>query len=139
MMDGVVLTDHGMLNDFDAMLIEDVYIYPQTVMIGGMPFNGVVNFVTKNNHVAGLHFPPNVRVMDFKGVSYPECYTGGRPAGNDDLRQVLYWHPAFEAKAGKKNEINLEMPSYKGKFKAVAEGWKRGGIPVRAEYTFEIQ
>ncbi len=52
MMDGVVLTDHGMLNDFDAMLIEDVYIYPQTVMIGGIPFNGVVNFVTKNNHVA---------------------------------------------------------------------------------------
>ena len=139
MMDGVVLTDHGMLDDFDAMMIDDVYIYPQTVMIGGIPFNGVVNFVTKNNHVAGLHFPPNVRVMDFKGVSYPVCYTGGRPAGNDDLRQVLYWHPAFEAKAGKKNEIKLEMPSYKGKFKAVAEGWKRGGIPVRAEYSFEIQ
>ena len=139
MMDGVVLTDHGMLNDFDAMLIDDVYIYPQTVMIGGIPFNGVVNFVTKNNHVAGLHFPPNVRVMDFKGASYPVCYTGGRPAGNKDLRQFLFWHPAFEAKAGKKNEIKLEMPSYKGKFKAVAEGWKRGGIPVRAEYTFEIQ
>ena len=29
MMDGVVLTDHGMLNDFDAMLIEAGY--PSTV------------------------------------------------------------------------------------------------------------
>ncbi len=139
MMDGVVLTDHGMLNDFDAMLLEDVYIYPQTVIIGGVPFNGVVNFVSKNNYVTRLHFPPNVRVMDFKGASYPVYYAGGRPAGDKDLRQVLYWHPAFEAKAGRRNEINLEIPGYKGRFKAVAEGWKRGGIPVRAEYTFEIQ
>ncbi|MBO6249340.1 MAG: hypothetical protein J6N54_11060, partial [Bacteroidales bacterium] len=139
MMDGVVLTDHGMLDDFDAMLLEDVYIYPQTVMISGIPFNGVVNFVSKNNYVTGLHFPANVRVMDFKGASYPVCYTGERPSGDKDLRQVLYWHPAFVAKAGIKNEITLEMPGYKGRFKAVAEGWKRGGIPIRAEYTFEIQ
>ena len=138
MMDGVVLTDHGMLEDFDAMLLEDVYIYPQTVILGGIPFNGVVNFVTKSNHVAGLHFPPNVRVMDFKGASYPVYYAGGRPAGDKDLRQVLYWHPAFEAKAGIKNEILLEMPGYKGRFKAVAEGWKRGGTPVRAECDFEL-
>lgn len=139
MMDGVVLTDHGMLDDFDAMLLEDVYIYPQTVMISGIPFNGVVNFVSKNNYVTGLHFPPNVRVMDFKGASYPVYYTGGRPAGDKDLRQVLYWHPAFEAKAGTKNEITLEMPGYKGRFKAVAEGWKHGGIPVRAECAFEMR
>ena len=139
MMDGVVLTDHGMLDDFDAMLLEDVYIYPQTVIISGIPFNGVVNFVSKNNYVTGLHFPPNVRVMDFKGASYPVCYTGGRPSGDKDLRQVLYWHPAFEAKAGKRSEIRLEMPGYKGRFKAVAEGWKKGGIPVRAEYAFEMR
>lgn len=139
MMDGVVLTDHGMLDDFDAMLLEDVYIYPQTVMIGGIPFNGVVNFVSKNNHVTGLHFPPNVRVMDFKGTSYPVCYTGGRPDAERDMRQVLYWHPAFEAKAGERSEIRLEMPGYRGRFKVVAEGWKRGGVPVRAECTFETQ
>ena len=139
MMDGVVLTDHGMLDDFDATLLDDVYIYPQTVMISGIPFNGVVNFVSKNNYVTGLLFTPNVRVMDFKGASYPVCYTGERPSGDKDLRQVLYWHPAFEAKAGKRSEIRLEMPGYKGRFKAVAEGWKHGGIPVRAECAFEMR
>lgn len=113
MMDGVVLTDHGMLDDFDAMLIDDVYIYPQTVMIGGIPFNGVVNFVTKNNHVAGLHFPPNVRVMDFKGVSYPVCYTGGRPTGNEDLRQVLFWHPLSKPRPERKTRSNWKCPATK--------------------------
>lgn len=44
MMDGVVLTDHRMLNDFDAMLIDDVYIYPQTVMIGGIPVRAEYTF-----------------------------------------------------------------------------------------------
>ena len=71
MMDGVVLQDHGMLESFDAMLLEDVDLYRQSVVIGGVPYNGVVNFISKNNYVTALPFPPSVRVVDFKGVSYP--------------------------------------------------------------------
>ena len=136
MMDGVVLTNVGILNEFDALLLEDVDIYPQPVVMGTVPFNGVVNFVTKKNYVTALHFPENVRVVDFQGVAYPVAYPGQAPAGTD-LRQLLYWHPALETKAGTPERLRLTMPSYQGRFRVVAEGWKADGTPVRAEYLFE--
>lgn len=140
MMDGVVLTDHSMLADFDAMLLEDIDIYTRSIVMGGVPFSGVVNFISKKNYVTALHFPANVRVVDFLGVSYPVAYSGDiSAAGSEDLRQVLYWHPAVEIAGGSQVRIPLTAPSYPGRFRVVAEGWKADGTPVRVEYTFEVE
>jgi len=65
-------------------------LYQQSVVLGGVPYNGVVNFISKNNYVTALSFPPSVRVVDFKGVSYPLAYPGGVPAEGADWRQLLY-------------------------------------------------
>ena len=138
MMDGVVLPDHGMLADFDAMLLEDVFLYRQPVVLGGRSYNGVVNFVTKNNYVTSLRFPDNVRVVDFKGVSYPVACPGTVLHPEKDLRQLLFWHPALEIKAGEALHIPLSIPSYEGRFRAVAEGWTKDGTPVRAECFFVV-
>ncbi len=73
-------------------------------------------------------------------MSYPVAYTGDVPvAGAEDLRQVLYWHPALEIAGGGQVRIPLTAPSYSGRFRVVAEGWKADGTPVRAEYTFEVE
>lgn len=139
MMDGVVLTDHGMLADFDAMLLEDIDIYRQSVALGGVPFNGVVNFITKKNYVTALNFPDNVRVIDFKGVSYPVAYTGIVPNAKTDLRQLLFFHPALTVKGQSAERLTLTLPSYTGVFRVKAEGWTASGTPVHAEYTFEVR
>lgn len=139
MMDGVVITDHDMLADFDAMLLEDVDLYPQSVALGGVTFNGVVNFVTKKNYVTALAFPDNVRVVDFHGVSYPVAYTGIVPQAETDLRQLLYFHPALTIKRQSAERLTLSLPSYAGVFRVKAEGWTASGAPVHAEYTFEVR
>ena len=139
MMDGVVLSDHGMLADFDAMLLEDVDLYRHAVVLGGLSFNGVVNFVTKKNYVTSLLFPDNVRVVDFKGVSYPVACPGTVGGGQKDLRQLLYWHPCLDLDAGASLYIPLTMPAYTGRFRAVAEGWQEDGTPVRAEFSFDVE
>ena len=137
MMDGVVLTDHGMLESFDGNLLDDVDLYCQALSIGGVSYNGAVNFVTKKNYVTALQFPENVRVLDFKGVSYPVAYPGQAASGNDS-RQLLYWHPAMKIRAGGQEQIRLRMPSYPGNFRVVAEGWTAEGKPLRAEYSFRV-
>jgi len=137
MMDGVVLTDHGMLESFDANLLEDVDLYCQALSIGGVSYNGAVNFVTKKNYVTALKFPENVRVLDFKGVSYPVAYPGDAPSGNDS-RQLLYWNPAMKIRARGQEQIRLHMPSYPGVFRIVAEGRTSEGKPLRAEYSFRV-
>ncbi|MBO4756101.1 MAG: hypothetical protein J5519_04995 [Bacteroidales bacterium] len=139
MMDGVVITDHSLLADFDALLLEDIDIYPQGIILGGISYNGVVNFISKMNYVTALHFADNVRVVDFKGVSYPVAYPGGVPSQGQDLRQLLYWNPALEMTAGQSRRVSITAPAYAGRFRVVAEGWKADGTPIRATYTFEVE
>ena len=131
LMDGVVLTDHGMLEDFDAMLLEDIDIYDQAITIGEITFNGIVNFITKKNYVTALHFPENVRVVDFMGVSYPVAYPGDtEPTGE---RQLLYWNPALEVPE-EGCSVDIHLPSVSGTFRVSAEGWTPDGEPVRSEF-----
>ena len=140
MMDGVILSDIDLLLDFDAMLLEDIDIYDQAFLVGRTPFNGIVNFITKNNYVTALHFPSNVRVVDFQGVSYPVAYRGAVPEGDGpDLRQLLFWHPLLKIEGGRGYRIEIHTPGYAGRFKAVAEGFTEDGKPVRQEVVFEVE
>ncbi len=140
MMDGVVLSDLDNLLDFDAMLIEDVDIYSQAIVCGKVSFSGIVNFVTKKNYVTALTFPANVRVVDFKGVSYPVAYYGTKPEGLEvDRRQVLYWDPAVRIAQGGQHRFQIHAPGYSGKFRAVAEGVASDGTPIHQEWTFEVE
>ena len=140
MMDGVVLSDLDLLMNFDAMLIDDVDIYNEAIICGKTPLHGIVNFITKKNYVTALHFPANVRVLDFQGVAYPVAYSGAVPEGEgQDLRQLLYWHPVLNLDAGSDYRIEIHTPGYAGRFKAVAEGFTEDGKPVYQEFAFEVE
>ena len=140
MMDGVVVSDLNLLLNFDAMLIDYVDIYDQSFVCGKVPFHGLVNFITKNNYVTALHFPANVRVVDFQGVSYPVAYNGAVPPGEgQDLRQLLYWHPILQLDADSDYRLEFTAPGYAGRFKAVAEGFTEDGLPIHQEFVFEVE
>ncbi|MBO6028186.1 MAG: hypothetical protein J6P75_03155 [Bacteroidales bacterium] len=140
MMDGVVLTDLNLLLDFDAMLIEDIDIYDEPFLCGKTPFFGLVNVITKKNYVTALHFPANVRVLDFQGVAYPVAYNGAVPKGEgQDLRQLLYWHPLLQVDAASDYRIEFTTPGYAGRFKVVAEGFTEDGKPVYQTFTFDVE
>ena len=140
MMDGVVLSDLDLLVGFDAMLIEDIDIYDEAFLCGKYPFRGLVNFITKKNYVTALHFPANVRVLDFQGVAYPVAYNGAVPEGKgQDQRQLLYWHPILQLDADSDYRLEFTAPGYAGRFKAVAEGFTEDGKPIHQEFTFEVE
>lgn len=138
MMDGVVLSDHGILRDFDALLLEDIDVYRSRIAVGGLSFNGAVNFISKNKYVMALNFPENTQIVDFKGVSYPVAYTGALPGGKD-LRELLFWHPQLDIPAGSDLRITIHTPEYSGTFKAVIQGIKDDGSPIFAEYYFNVE
>ena len=140
MMDGVVLSDLRLLEEFDAMLVEDIDLYMSTFACGKVIYNGLVNFVTKKNYVTALHFPNNVRVVDFMGVCYPVAYRGAVPEGTEtDRRQLLYWDPILTVAAGGESRIEFHAPGYAGRFKVVAKGFAADGSPISREFTFEVE
>ena len=138
MMDGVVISSIDLILSFDAMLLSEVHICRQPVIFGNMLYNGVVNFVTKNNYVTALHFAPRVKVMDFSGVRYPVAYLGAKPKESaQDMRELLYWNPAMTVV--ERSSVRLNAPSYEGVFHVVAEGIGKDGKPVRAVTSFEVR
>ena len=140
MMDGVLLSDLNLLLDFDAMLHEDIDIYDQPFVCGKTPLHGIVNFITKKNYVTALHFPANVRVVDFQGVAYPVAYSGAVPEGEgQDLRQLLYWHPILNLDASSDYRLEFTTPGYAGRFRVVAEGFTTDGKPIYQEFSFDVE
>lgn len=139
MLDGVVISDIGLLENMDAMLLEDVDIYEENVALGGLSYNGVVNFTTKKNYVKAMQFAENVRVVDFKGVCYPVAYLGAPVGGGEDYRPVLYWNPALKIQPRESVLIPLKAPSAPGMYRVVAEGLTTSGKPVRDVFDFEVR
>ena len=140
MLDGVVISDLSILEGMDAMLLEDVDIYSESFLIGGVSFNGAVNFITRKNYVTAIDFPAGVRVVDFQGVSYPLAYLGGTYSSSEkDYRQVLYWHPLQQINPSEALQLNLQAPSYSGRFLLIAEGLTETGEAFRQIYPFEVK
>lgn len=138
MLDGVVLSDHDMLADFDAMLLQDIYLYPQPYAIGNYTYDGVVNFTTVHNNVVSVLFSEQTRVLDFHGELYPVAYPGVVTGSGDDLRDLLYWHP--DLRPGADPEVlPLKAPSRPGTFLIVVEGLDADGRPLRTEKTFRVR
>ncbi len=138
MLDGVLISDLSLLEGMDALLLEDVDVYDQTLAVGGLSFNGAVNFTTKKTYVKALQFPSNVRVVDFKGVSYPVAYLGD-PVRGDDYRPLLYWNPSLQLAPSESQVLSLTAPAYTGIFRIVAEGLTASGEPIHEETFFEVR
>lgn len=137
LLDGVVISDIRTLEDLDANLFEDVYIYGTGITLGGLSFNGVVNFVTKNQHVKAVRFPSNVIVSDFDGASYPTALLCG--FNGDERMNLIYWNPVVNLQPGETLNIPLGVPRAAGQFIIVAEGFTQDGIPVSISSEFEIR
>lgn len=138
MLDGVILPEITPLKRMDAMLFKDIDIYYGPFAIGGVSFNGIVNFVTKQDYVKVIDFPAGVSVVDFKGVCTPVAYLGAAPGRDQDNRNLLYWHPDVAITKEETLRFSLKAPSNPGHFAAVAEGFTDEGAPVYAFWNFMV-
>ena len=142
MLDGVPVFDHEKIAQYDPLLVEDIYIYPHTVFIGSRTFNGVADFVTYKHNLPSLKFNDSVRIVSFKGVSFPTAYTGRDVLSltdYPDYRQTVYWHPAVDLGAAQSVRLDCVTPDYGGTFEVVVEGIDADGNPLKASARFEVQ
>ena len=131
MLDGVALSSLSLIENIDAMLLEDIDLYTDSFAMGSVAFDGAVNFVTGKDYVTALHFPDRVRVADFKGVSYPVAYRGAFDgAAEKDLRQLLYWEPILEIGEGETVQIHYTQPTRSELFSIRIEGLTKGFTPI---------
>ena len=131
LLDGVPVTDHNQLLEYDPLLVEKIVIYQNTFFLGGRTYPGVIDFVTYKQNLPSYTFGDNVRVVEFQGVSYPVVFWLPVTSGQaPDLRQTILWHPQIELAPGESCAFEYCLPSYQGRFKVVVEGFDAVGNPV---------
>lgn len=140
MIDGIPVFDCERVLEYDPLLIETVNIYPYTYFVGFRSFEGIVNLETYKRNMPGITFGQNVRIVDFKGCSYPMTYTGGNARDvYPDYRQTAYWHPLVEIPEGGELSFDVKVPEYPGTFVIDVEGFDSQGSPVVYQTSFEVK
>lgn len=140
LIDGVPVFDQEKILAYDPLLVRSITIYPKVYFVGLKQYEGIADFETYKGNVPGLEFEANVRVIDFKGPSYPVAYTcTGLAAGADypDFRQTVYWHPLTTVAKGQEISLPVVLPAYVGRFVVVVEGITSSGEPLYATASFE--
>ena len=130
MVDGIPVFDHLQVIEYDPLLVESVVVYPYKYYTGWRSFCGMANFVTYKKNLPGIKFNDGVRVVQFKGCSYPMAFTC-QEIGDDfpDYRELLYWHPQIKLPAGESSSIKVKIPANVKEIRICAEGMMENGTP----------
>ena len=130
MVDGIPVFDHSQVIEYDPLLVESVVVYPYKYYTGWRSFCGMANFVTYKKNLPGIKFNDGVRVVQFKGCSYPMAFTC-QEIGDDfpDYRELLYWHPQIKLPAGESSAIKVKIPANVKEIRICAEGMTENGTP----------
>ena len=130
MVDGIPVFDHLQVIEYDPLLVESVVVYPYKYYTGWRSFCGMANFVTYKKNLPGIKFNDGVRVVQFKGCSYPMAFTC-QEIGDDfpDYRELLYWHPQIKLPAGESSAIKVKIPANGKEIRICAEGMMENGTP----------
>ena len=130
MVDGIPVFDHSQVIEYDPLLVESVVVYPYKYYTGWRSFCGMANFVTYKKNLPGIKFNDGVRVVQFKGCSYPMAFTC-QEIGEDfpDYRELLYWHPQIKLPAGESSSIKVKIPAHVKEIRICAEGMMENGTP----------
>ena len=130
LLDGVPVTEHERIFEYDPLLVERVVIFPHSFNLGFRTFSGLVDFVTYKHDLPSFTLGENTRIVDFQGVSYPVVsYLPDTVSGTADMRQTILWHPMVELAPGEERVLDYCLPSYEGSFEAVVEGFDEDGAP----------
>ncbi len=130
MVDGIPVFDHSQVIEYDPLLVESVVVYPYKYYTGWRSFCGMANFVTYKKNLPGIKFNDGVRVVQFKGCSYPMAFTC-QEIGEDfpDYRELLYWHPQIKLPAGESSAIKVKITANVKEIRICAEGMIENGTP----------
>ena len=142
LLDGVPIFDHEKIYRYDPLLVKSIRVYPYRVVVGGRIFDGMADFITYRHSLPSMTFSDNLRVVKYRGVSYPVAHTAGfLPADGSypDFRRTVYWHPLLEAAAGETISLNCRLPGQQGTYTVVLEGVTSEGKPVRETATFSVR
>jgi hypothetical protein len=147
LLDGIPVTDHNFLYNYDPRRLKRVDIYRSSFYFGGRMFDGIVLFTSFRNDHPTLTSSPSLRLFDYEGTQLrrrfhaPSYAAGGEglPERIPDYRHTLLWMPEVPAGGLPSVRIPFATSDFAGSFCVTVEGLTKDGRAVRAVTSFEVE
>lgn len=113
----LIFIDNIMINDSEQLLktplnkIERVEVINNDYMVGGIEYNGIMSFYSRNKDFAGIELNKNSLFFtyDLFSDTLPDFNFDNKPSDRrtPDRRNLLYWNPDIRLKAAEKKIISF--------------------------------
>ena len=146
LLDGVPITDHEIIYQYDPLTVEKINIYNGPCIFGSLMFDGVIELITYRRLHADLNLNRSTQVITYEGPQLPyrlniPDYSKVENIQNKmpDGRHTLLWNP--DVKTGGKTSIRLPFNTsdLSGDFQATIQGITKEGKFIFATMWFHVE
>ncbi len=145
LIDGVYIPNVDLIRKFDARLIKRIKVLRDPLVLGGLPYQGVVYFETFEGDFAENYQAPNALTTTLDLPQPQKLYFrqqhGSGASSYDrvpDFRNVLLWEPEVTID-GPELLFNGFTSDVTGTFEVILEGFTTYGKPISVRTRFDVK
>lgn len=146
LLDGVPIFDIDKFMTMDPLKIRKLDVLTRKYFMGGVSYDGIMNWITYKGDLGGYILDPHATVIDYEGLQlqrefYSPSYATADEAATHlpDFRNVLYWSPEVavdNAGGGVASFYSSDIP---GQYVAIVEGLAGDGAAGSGMVKFEVR
>ncbi|WP_143099966.1 hypothetical protein [Robiginitalea myxolifaciens] len=145
LIDGVYIPDVDLIRNFDARLIKRIKVLRDPLVLGGLPYQGVVYFETFEGDFAENYQAPNALNTTLDLPQPQKLYfrqqhgvEGSEYESVPDFRNILLWEPELTID-GPELFLKGFTSDLTGTFEVVLEGFTTYGKPISVRTRFMVK
>jgi hypothetical protein len=145
LLDGIPLVDHGLIYNYNPLLIKEIEVYKGKYVFGGAMFDGLAIFKTYRNDYPALRLSGSTQLFAYEGTQSPHPFpTPAYPTEEQrnsrlpDYRHTLLWMPQVETRPDQ-TLIPFTTSDLKGNFRITVEGLTSNGKVIYATHLIKVE
>ena len=146
LLDGVPITDHDIIYNYDPLLVEQINIYNGPFIMGGYPFDGIVELLTYRRLHQDLSLNKSTQILTYEGPQLPYRFNTpdyseekNRISRMPDARHTLLWNPDVQTDGKTSIRLPFDTSDLAGEFQVTVEGITKEGKIIFATTFFNVE
>ena len=146
LLDGVPVTDHELIYNYNPLTVEQINIYYGPCILGVFQFDGIVELITYRRLHADLNLNRSTQVISYEGpqlpyrLHIPDYSKEENPENRlPDGRHTLLWNPVVETNGKSSIRLPFDTSDLTGEFQATIEGITKDGKFIFATAGFQVE
>ena len=146
LLDGVPVSDHDLMYNYDPLLVERINIYDDSYVLGTFLFDGIIEFITYRRLHQNLSLNKSSQIISYESPQLP--YRSDTPDYSKeknrqslipDGRHTLVWNPDVHSGGQTSVCLPFDTSDLTGEFQATVEGITEDGEIIFATTYFKVE